>query len=72
MESLAKLIMILFLIIYFIALSFEVLGLVYLIKNYLPSFGGWWYCLWMPILISANYFVTILILIILSKINLRG
>ena len=72
MESLARLVLIIFLSIYFCTLLVEILGLIYLIKWFFPMFGGWWYCLWIPILMSANWLLSILILIFLSKIGSKG
>ena len=72
MESLARLVLIIFLSIYFSTLLVEVLGIIYLIQWFFPMFGGWWYFLWIPILMSANWLLSILILIFLSKIGSKG
>ena len=72
MESLAKLVLIIFLSIYFSTLLVEFLGLIYIIQWFLPIFGGWWYFLWIPILMSANWLLSLLILIFLSKIGSKG
>lgn len=69
MESLAKLVALIFFSIYGVTLVFELLALVLAIKYFLPDFGGWWYFLWVPILMSANWLIAMFILIILSKIG---
>lgn len=71
MESLAKLVVIIFFAIYSSTLIFEILGLIFIIEKYLKYFSGWWYFLWVPIIMSANWLISILILIILSKIGNR-
>lgn len=69
MESLARLVALIFFSIYGVTLGFELLVLVLTIKYFAPDFDGWWYCLWVPIVMSANWLLSILILIILSKIG---
>lgn len=71
MESLAKLVVIIFFAIYSSTLIFEILGLIFIIEKYLKYFSGWWYFLWVPILMSVNWLISMLILIILSKIGNR-
>jgi hypothetical protein len=71
MESLAKLVVIIFFAIYLSTLIFEIIALIFIIEKYLKYFSGWWYFLWIPILMSANWLISMLILIILSKIGNR-
>ena len=72
MESLARFVLIIFLSIYFLTLSAEILGLVLIIRNYFTSFGGWWYCLWIPILMSVNWLFSMFLLIALGKIGSKS
>jgi hypothetical protein len=69
MESLARLVAFIFLIIYLFLLSVEIGCLIGIITKFLPQFGGYWYFLWIPILIFANWFATIFVITILSKIK---
>ena len=72
MESLARLVVLIFLSIYFLFLGIELIALVFAIKYIFPQYGGWWYCAWVPILIGANWCLTVLILIIMSKIGSKS
>lgn len=72
MESLARLVALIFFSIYGVTLVFELLVLVFAIIYFAPDFGGWWYCLWIPIIMSANWLLAMLILILLSKISSKS
>ncbi len=72
MESLVRLVVIIFLILYFILFAIELAALIFAIKYLFPMFGGWWYFLWIPIMMSANWLLSMLIIIILSRINSKS
>lgn len=69
MESLAKLVVLLFISIYCIFFVIELFVLKFCLNYLLPRYEGWWYCLWIPILILVNWLLTTLAFIILSKIG---
>jgi hypothetical protein len=72
MESLAKLVAIIFFSVYGVTLAAEIVGLVLAIINYFPAFGGWMYCLWIPLIMAANWLLSLFILIIMSKIGSKS
>ena len=72
MESLVKLIVIIFLIIYFLLFAIELTGLIFLIEKFYPMLSGWWYCLWIPIIMSANWLLTMLVISMLSRIGSKS
>ena len=69
MESLARLVLIILASIYFSSLILEIIGVFFLIRNFFPEFGGWWYFLWVPIIAVANGFLSVLILNLIARIN---
>lgn len=72
MESLARLIVIIFLFIYTASFVIELAVLLFTIKYFLPSWGGWWYFAWVPLLLGINWLFSMLILIIISKIGSKS
>lgn len=72
MESLARLVLIIFLAIYTASFVAELAVLLYTIKYFFPTFGGWWYLIWVPLLLGINWLFSVLILILLTKIGSKS
>jgi len=72
MESLVKLVVLIFFSIYLILLGIELACLLFVIRNYFPAFGGWMYCLWIPLIMAANWLLSMFVLIIMSKIGSKS
>ena len=62
MASLALLVTIIFLSLYLITLGIEISLLVYLINKFFVSYGGYWYFVWIPLILLCNWFFVVILL----------
>lgn len=67
-----KLVVLIFFSIYLILLCIELACLLFVIRNYFPAFGGWMYCSWIPLIMAANWLLSMFVLIIMSKIGSKS
>jgi hypothetical protein len=67
MESLARLVVIILLIIF--CMVFTIFGGIgiFIIQKFFPEFGGWWYFLWTPIIMGFSYIFAIVLLVLIAK-----
>lgn len=67
METLALLVTIIFLGLYLITFGIEIAILIWIINHFFQKYGGYWYFIWIPLMVLFNWFFVVILVKTVSR-----